>query len=203
MTAVPKKLGDLPSEELREQSLNALTVLCYFLWHQYRAGQKDRLFEVIGMSFIHGVLPPQWAREAFVEACQSTPNSWDDVFGRPVPKGKSPKAARREVVSGPRVITAVERARKQGTKFPEAFDKAAKNPELSEYGLSGAKVREIYYGRMRQIRKNSPAVLGARCWEDALAIALILQLEDLKQTFQKAGLDFEKEMFGSQVTEIT
>jgi hypothetical protein len=36
-----------------------------------------------------------------------------------------------------------------------------------------------------------------------LAIALILQLEDLKQTFQKAGLDFEKEMFGSQVTEIT
>ena len=165
MTA--KKLADLPSEELREQSLNALTVLCHFLWHQYRAGQKDKLLEVIGMSFIHGVPPPQWAQEAFVEACQSMPNSWDDVFGPPVSKGKSAKAARRDSASGPRVITAVERARKQGTKFPEAFDEAAKSPELREYGLSGAKVREIYYGNMRKIRKNSPrgtrgALLGRR-----------------------------------------
>jgi hypothetical protein len=173
------------------------------LWHQYRAGQKDRLLEVIGISFIHGVLPPPWAREALNEAFQSTPNSWDDVFGRPIPKGKSAKAARRERATGPRVITAVERARKRGTKFPQAFDEAAKSPELSEHELSGAKVREIYYGGMKQIRKNSPAVLEARCWEDGLAIALILQLQDLKQTFQKAGLDFEKEMFGSQVTEIT
>jgi hypothetical protein len=201
MTA--KKLADLPSEELREQSLNALTVLCHFCWHQYHAGQKEKLLEVIGMSFIHGVPPPQWAREAFVEAYQSTPNSWDNVFGPPVPKGKSAKAARRERASGPRVITAATRIRKQGTKFPEAFDEAAKSPELSEYGLSGAKVREIYYGSMRQVRKNSPAVLGARCWEDALAISLILQLADLQRTFQKAGLDFKKELFGPQVTEVT
>ena len=110
-------------------------------------------------------------------------------------KGKSAKAARRDKESGPKVITAVTRARKRGIKFPEAFDEAAKSLELSEYGLSGAKVRDIYYGSMRKIRRIVPAIL-ARYRKDALAIAIILQLWDLERAFQKAGLNFEKEIFG-------
>src|SRR5262249_17515080 len=100
-----------------------------------------------------------------------------------------------------KVITAVNRARKRGTKFPQAFDEAAKDPGLNQYGLSAAKVREIYYYRdVKQLRRKAPTVLAARCWEDAVAISIILELADLVRKFQKAGLNFEKEIFGDQVT---
>ena len=202
MTA--KKLADLPSEELHEQALNALTVLSHFWGIRYRHGNKGALLEAIGASFMVSAEPPLWAREEFVKISQSTPDSWDDAFGPPVPKGKSAKAARRDRASGPKVITAVNRARKRGTKFPEAFDEAAESPEIREYELSGAKVREIYYGDINKpIRKNAPTVLAARCQEDAMAIALILTLRDLVRTFQKHGLNFEKELFGDQVIENT
>ena len=194
MTA--KRLADLPSEQLHEQAVNALMVLCRFWEIRYRHGDKAALLNAIGTSFMASVEPPLWARVEFVKILGSTPDSWDDVFGPPVEKGKSAKAARRERESGPKVITAVNRARERGTKFPEAFDEAAQSPELREYRLSGAKVREIYYGSMRQIRNNAPAVLAARCWEDGLAISIILELRDLVRRFQKAGLNFEKEVFG-------
>jgi hypothetical protein len=191
-----KRLSALPSEELREYALNALMVLCRFWEIRYRHGDKAALLEAIGTSFLASVEPPLWARVEFIKISKSIPDSWDDVFDPPVGKGKSAKAARRDKESGPKVITAVTRARKRGIKFPEAFDEAAKSLELSEYELSGAKVRDIYHGsRGKAIRRIVPTIL-ARDPKDALAIAIILQLWDLESAFQKAGLNFEKEIFG-------
>jgi hypothetical protein len=190
-----KRLSNLPGEELHEYALKALIVLSHVWEVQYRRGHKRTQLEAIVTIFMASVEPPLWARLEFVKICGSTPDSWDDVFGPPVEKGKSAKAARRAKESGPKVVPAVTRARERGTKFPEAFDEAAKSLELSEYRLSPAKVREIYYGSMRKVRECIPRIRAARCLKDALAIEIILNLLDLERAFQKAGLNFEKEIF--------
>jgi hypothetical protein len=197
-----KRLADLPSEELREVSLNALFgVLCPVWMKQYNHGHKRRLLEIIGMCLMHRVPPPEDAREEFLRVCQSMPDSWDDVFGPPVPKGKSAKAARRRAANRPQVIKVVGRLRKQGTKFPAVFDEAAESPELREFKLSGSTVREMYYSVFgKEMRKKLPAVLAARSLEDLLAIHVILEAAELTVEFQKRGLDFKKEIFGDQVT---
>src|SRR6516162_4361108 len=61
---------------------------------------------------------PAWAREAIVKAHLSIPESWDDVFGRPVEvaKGKSVAAERRRRRIGVAVIRWVKELNSKGTK---------------------------------------------------------------------------------------
>ena len=62
---------------------------------EYCSGEKRALIRTIVTCSQFNVKLPAWAREAIVEAYISLPESWDDVFGRPVvvDKGKSVEAA--------------------------------------------------------------------------------------------------------------
>jgi hypothetical protein len=75
------------SEEMRRDLSKALGValerLAQGAEQRFREGNKSLLLETL---FIHiGLdLPiPKWAKDAFLNACISQPEHWDDVFGRP------------------------------------------------------------------------------------------------------------------------
>jgi len=54
-----------------------------------RGGDKRALIRTIVTCSQFNVKLPAWARKAIVEAYLSIPKSWDDVFGRPIAKGKN------------------------------------------------------------------------------------------------------------------
>jgi hypothetical protein len=107
----------------------------------YRGGDKRALIWTIVTCSQFNVKLPAWARKAIVEAYLSPPKSWDDVFGRPLPKGKSKKAQQRRQRIAMHVIPRVKKLHAQGEPIDIAlFDKVA-----GEFRASGGTVRNIYY----------------------------------------------------------
>src|SRR5262249_29881355 len=71
----------------------------------------------------------------------SRPKSWDDVFGRPLAKGKSHEAERRRWRIGMAVIGRVKELHSQGEPIdPALFEKVGK-----ELNVSGGTARRYYY----------------------------------------------------------
>jgi hypothetical protein len=86
---------------------------------------------------------PAWARKAIVEAYISLPKSWDDVFGRPVAKGRNVRAQRRRQKIAMHVIRRVRELHAQGESIgPALFRKVGK-----EFGVSAGTVRDINYDK--------------------------------------------------------
>jgi hypothetical protein len=145
------------------------------LERDYSAGKKQALIEAIALGAFMDVALPTWAREAIIEACfESRPQSWDDVFGRPLAKGKSAKAARRRRSKEMAVIGRVKELNSQRKpKLPigaALFRKVGK-----EFGVSGGIVSKIYYDKQAagrfEIRKLEAEVkaLGPDADEDTVA----------------------------------
>jgi len=110
---------------------------------EYCSGEKRALIRTIVTCSQFNVKLPAWAREAIVEAYISLPESWDDVFGRPVvvDKGKSVEAERRRRRIGTAVIARVRELNSQGESIgPALFEKVGE-----EFGVSGSTVKGIYY----------------------------------------------------------
>ena len=57
----------------------------------FRKGDKGQLLRTMSQYLGLGKPIPQWAREAFLEACHYQPKCWDDVFGQPTRKGAQKK----------------------------------------------------------------------------------------------------------------
>jgi hypothetical protein len=58
-------------------------------------GDKRALLQAMAICFGVEIAVPSWLSEAFLEAYYSVPKAWNDVFDRPIPKGKGTEAARR------------------------------------------------------------------------------------------------------------
>ena len=111
----------------------------------HRGGEKQALIRTIATCSQFNVKLPAWARKAIVEAYLSPPKSWDDVFGRPIAKGKSVKAQRRRQKIAMQVIGRVRELHAQGQGEPigsALFRKVGK-----EFRVSGGTVRDINYDK--------------------------------------------------------
>jgi hypothetical protein len=89
---------------------------------------------------------PPWLATAFGEACRKVHmrevKSWDDVFGRPLAKGKRLETERRDAKIARPLFLMIQDRRKAGAAInKELFHKVGK-----EFGVSGTVASEIYYG---------------------------------------------------------
>jgi hypothetical protein len=106
-----------------------------------RGGDKRALIRTIAVCCKFNVKPPAWAREAIFKAWLSPPKSWDDVFGRPLPKGKSIKAQQRRQRIAMQVIPRVKELHAKSEPIDIAlFEKVAE-----EFGVKPGTARDIYY----------------------------------------------------------
>ena len=69
--------------DLDEQVRAALKVLSAAWEIMFRKGERSALLLAMGHHIEFGEPLPEWAKTAFLEARDSDPKSWDDVFGRP------------------------------------------------------------------------------------------------------------------------
>jgi hypothetical protein len=110
----------------------------------FRNGDKSVLLGVIVICVHIGIPVPDWARRALWDAYTNPPKSWDDAFGRPLPKGKSAAVVRkhREKEYGIVVDVGTAKAPIDG----DLFKRVAK-----KYNISGATAKRIYYAANRNL----------------------------------------------------
>jgi len=88
---------------------------------------------------------PQWLSDVFVKAyedvCTARAGSWDDVFGRPWPKGTHLKQLNNRWSKALPIWQAVETARTSGKKIDDGlFTKVGE-----QFGVSKTVAKKIYY----------------------------------------------------------
>jgi hypothetical protein len=125
------------------------------LKERFEGGDKTALLYAIHHCLLMKRPLPEWLRLAFLHTYQAHARfeirSWDQMFGRPVPKSKHLKTERRNAELRPLIIERV-RAREAGKPIDKSlFEKIGRglNPPLK-----GTTVSEIYYDeRSRELRE--------------------------------------------------
>ena len=109
----------------------------------YQHGEKDALMAALALCAQCGLEPPLWVRLPIVLSYfQTRPKSWDDVFGRPTPKGKSVRKFNRRR----RDLMIVERVRELAAQ-DVAVDDGLFSAVGEEFGVSGGTVKGVYYNK--------------------------------------------------------
>jgi hypothetical protein len=104
------------------------------------AGDKRGLLEALAICFAVETPVPSWLTEAFLGAYHSVPKTWDDVFGRPRPKGHSVAKARRNKEIRFKLYCRVEERHARGeAKDNELFADIGK-----EFRISRATAQRYY-----------------------------------------------------------
>lgn len=124
------------------------------LYDSYRAGDKQALLEALYGCFIHSLSFPRWCKKAFISACEEVytykAKTWDDVFGRPHPKGTHLAAKREEREMSFRVYEEIRQIKKECPSTPidgQLFEEVGK-----KFGIGGkTKTEEWYYKRKDEI----------------------------------------------------
>jgi hypothetical protein len=91
---------------------------------------------------------PEWLRVAFLNAYEARERfeirSWDEVFGRPVPKGTHLRPNKREAEFRSIIVEHVEALAAKQKVNKELFKEVGK-----EWGINATRVSEIYYSNRR------------------------------------------------------
>jgi hypothetical protein len=125
----------------------------------FEEGDKDRLLWFMNFCFVYRRPVPTWAtkafRAAYLKGVRFEIASWDEVFGRPLKKGKQLAAERRKAAIAERVLELVLRARhEEKPKKPinkELFESIGK-----KLGVGGTVAAEIYYQAHKKYLEQSP-----------------------------------------------
>jgi hypothetical protein len=108
---------------------------------RFKSGDKRALLTVLCFCLGIGVPIPDWLSGALLEACHSLPDSWDDVFGSPLPPSEKAnrhaEPARRDKQIQELVYL---RVREIGKPIYKAFEYVG-----NESGMSNDAVRTMYY----------------------------------------------------------
>src|SRR5262245_8948207 len=114
------------------------------LKERFGGGDKSALLSAIHHCSLLKRSLPEWARLGFSNAYESATGyeikSWDEVFGRPHPKGAHLGTERRNFKLRPIIIERV-----QALRTEKPVDKALFEMIGKELGISGTTVNEIYY----------------------------------------------------------
>ena len=124
------------------------------LKRSFKAGDKPTLLWTIHACLDLGRPIPEWLRVAFLNAYEAAERfeirSWDEVFGRPVPKNTHLKTKRRNEQLRWSITRRVETLKAVVDKG--LFEKVAR--DLKIRGVKGTTVSEIYYDKQnRELRK--------------------------------------------------
>jgi hypothetical protein len=103
--------------------------------------------EAIFICAMNGFAIPMWCAQAYIDAVREVRHfrakSWDDVFGKPHPKGTQLKAKKSELYKSPVVYNRVTEIKQRNPETPidrSLFEKIGK-----EFGLSGSLAERYYY----------------------------------------------------------
>jgi hypothetical protein len=106
------------------------------------ARDKRALLEALDVCFAVDIPVPSWLREAFSGAYHSVPKTWDDPFGRPVPKGKGTGKTRRFKEIRYKLYVSIEERHAQGKAKDNELFRAVGN----DFNISRP-TAERYYRR--------------------------------------------------------
>jgi hypothetical protein len=114
------------------------------LKERFEAGDKSALLSAIYHCLLLKRSLPEWLRLAFLHTYEAHARfeirSWDEVFGRPVPKGMHLETEKRNAELRPLIIERV-----QALKAERPIDKGLFEEIGRDLKLAGTTVSDIYY----------------------------------------------------------
>jgi hypothetical protein len=114
---------------------------------KYEAGDISSLPSALWFCLANNEPIPDWLKDAYLEATRRVltheVSSWDDVFGKPLKKGKQRAAAHRRSRLADPVWQCVMERREAGEKM----DKNLFASVGEEFGIKGTLAAELYYER--------------------------------------------------------
>ena len=126
----------------------------------YESGGHLRLLSAVNLCAMHDLPTPEWVRRGFVDCYRRVveyeAKSWDDVFGRPHPKGLHLESARRRESRRIPVYTRINEILYLEPDTP--IDRGLFERVGEEYGISKTVAEELYYEVKHSFvpsRKNS------------------------------------------------
>src|SRR5262245_4449646 len=122
----------------------------------FEGGDKSKLLWTIYACLVSRRPIPEWVRVAFLNAYEAAEGfeirSWDEVFGRPVPKGAHLKPNKRETELRLIIVEQVEALAAKQKVNDELFKEVGK-----EWGIGTTRVKEIYYSNRYYFnRRHTP-----------------------------------------------
>jgi hypothetical protein len=124
----------------------------------FKAGDKSRILHGVQLCTVFGLDRrswPEWLDRAFNDAYEAglsgSIRSWDDVFGKPVAKGKQGKAQRRRQELTLPIVHRVEQLRAEGSKIDKGlFEKVGR-----EFGVGATTADKVYYSEGGQFLRDT------------------------------------------------
>ena len=151
----------------------------------FEQGHKDQLIRCLVLCMQKGVPIPPWLERAFKKAyfdvlsCEV--KSWDDVFGRPLEKGKHAAKVRRDLKIAHPIWAAVQKRHAEGEPIAKKlFEEVGK---LFDPQISGTIISDIYY--------ETEEYFGPVSKEDASKLEVVIdaeysrELKKLLKSFRK------------------
>jgi hypothetical protein len=121
-----------------------LAEILEILHERFDNGDKSALLYAIYHCLLMKRPLPEWLPLAFLHTYEARARfeirSWDEVFGRPVPKGMHLETEKRNAELRPLIIRRVQALRSEKPIDKPLFETVGK-----EFGISGTTVSEIYY----------------------------------------------------------
>ena len=122
----------------------------------YRKGNKAALIKALEVCALNSLPLPRWCEMAYLSAyreiCQYEARSWDDVFGRPHPKGTHLETKREIFLKSDSVYDRINEILKTEPNIP--IDKYLFERVGCEFGIGGAtKISEIYYKIKKELNQ--------------------------------------------------
>jgi hypothetical protein len=116
---------------------------------RYEGGDKACLPYSLSYCMMNNRPIPPWLATAFSQACHKVHRyevkSWDDVFGRPLKKGKRLATEHRNMKIAEPLFNAIQDRHKAGAAMnKDLFDEVG-----TEFGISGTVASDLYYEIMK------------------------------------------------------
>lgn len=130
---------------------NVAAYLEKMLKRDFESGNKSALLHALYVCLELRRPIPEWLRHAFLEVFESVERyeirTWEQVFGKPVPKGTHLKPRKRDAVLPLIIIENVEALKRAGRKVDkkDLFKEVGK-----EWGINATRATEIYYAARRR-----------------------------------------------------
>lgn len=113
----------------------------------FTEGKKEAILKALSICSMHSFPIPQWCARAYLEAFKKVASyktgSWDDVFGKPLPKGKHLEAKRKYKVKGPLVYQKIKQIKNANPSIP--IDASLFETVGKELGISKTTAGRYYY----------------------------------------------------------
>jgi len=117
---------------------------------RYEAGDKSELLYCLHHCIENNYPIPEWLKQAFRSARYAVHmykvKSWDDVFGKPLKKGKRLKTERKKMEIAEPLWARIRKLHDEGQPIGKPLFAAVGK----EFGVSGTVASEIYYALRRE-----------------------------------------------------